>query len=108
MVKLEYDNFEDFYPVYVSLHKNKYNKMFHFTGVTLSLMCVLKFILTFNFTWLLIYPFIVYPFAWFGHFVFEKNTPAAFSQPLYSKIADLKMCFQMVQVVLGFRPKLGN
>ena len=37
---------------------------------------------------ILITPFIIYPFAWTGHFVFEKNKPAAFSNPLYAKISD--------------------
>lgn len=36
-------------------------------------------------------PFIVYPFAWFGHFYYEKNKPAAFSDPIKSKICDWLM-----------------
>jgi len=36
-------------------------------------------------------PFVIYPFAWSGHFFFEKNKPAAFSQPMYSKISDWMM-----------------
>ena len=30
----------------------------------------------------------LYPFAWIGHFVFEKNKPAAFSNPLWAKACD--------------------
>jgi hypothetical protein len=37
---------------------------------------------------LLLAPLIVYPFAWTGHYVFEKNKPAAFSKPLWAKICD--------------------
>jgi hypothetical protein len=37
---------------------------------------------------LLATPFVVYPFAWFGHYVFEKNEPAAFSNPLWAKACD--------------------
>ena len=37
---------------------------------------------------LLLAPFVVYPFAWSGHYFFEKNKPAAFSNPLYAKISD--------------------
>ena len=33
-------------------------------------------------------PFVVYPFAWSGHFFFEKNKPAAFSKPLWAKACD--------------------
>jgi len=40
---------------------------------------------------LLAAPFIVYPFAWSGHFLFEKNKPAAFSDPVRAKISDWLM-----------------
>jgi len=40
--------------------------------------------------WYLLFlsPLVVYPFAWSGHYFFEKNTPAAFKNPLYAKISD--------------------
>ena len=40
--------------------------------------------------WLLLVlsPVVVYPFAWSGHYFFEKNTPAAFSNPLWAKLCD--------------------
>ena len=46
-----------------------------------------------NWHWYLIplVPFIVYPFAWSGHYFFEKNTPAAFKNPLWAKICDWLM-----------------
>ena len=34
--------------------------------------------------------------AWIGHFVFEKNRPASFAQPLYSLRADWVMYWQML------------
>jgi len=37
---------------------------------------------------LLAAPFIIYPFAWSGHYFFEKNKPAAFSNPIKAKICD--------------------
>jgi hypothetical protein len=37
---------------------------------------------------LLAAPFVVYPFAWAGHFIFEKNKPAAFRDPIKAKICD--------------------
>ena len=37
---------------------------------------------------LILVPFVIYPFAWIGHFVFEKNKPAAFSNPLWAKACD--------------------
>ena len=32
-----------------------------------------------------------YACAWIGHFIFEKNKPASFKQPLYSFISDWRM-----------------
>lgn len=40
---------------------------------------------------LIISPFIIYPFAWSGHYFFEDNTPAAFNDPLKAKISDWLM-----------------
>ena len=46
----------------------------------------------------LIAPFIVYPFAWSGHYFFEKNKPAAFQNPIYAKISDWIM---FKEILLG-------
>tara|TARA_R110000787_G_scaffold104936_6_gene212336 strand:+ start:1559 stop:1738 length:180 start_codon:yes stop_codon:yes gene_type:complete len=40
---------------------------------------------------LILAPFIVYPFAWAGHFFFEKNIPAAWSNPIWAKLSDWRM-----------------
>ena len=43
-----------------------------------------------------------YGFAWIGHFVFEKNQPASFKQPLYSFMGDWKMFWQIVTGKIAF------
>ena len=40
---------------------------------------------------LIVSPFIIYPFAWSGHYFFESNRPAAFNDPLKAKISDWLM-----------------
>jgi hypothetical protein len=40
---------------------------------------------------LLLAPFVVYPFAWSGHYFFEKNKPAALTNPLLAKVSDWMM-----------------
>jgi len=40
---------------------------------------------------LIFVPFVVYPFAWIGHIYFEKNKPAAWSNPIKAKICDWLM-----------------
>ena len=49
-----------------------------------------------NITAYLILPFVIYPFAWSGHFFFEKNKPAAFSNPIKAKICDWIMFRDML------------
>tara|TARA_B100000287_G_scaffold435487_2_gene504048 strand:- start:238 stop:375 length:138 start_codon:yes stop_codon:yes gene_type:complete len=41
---------------------------------------------------------VIYPFAWTGHFFFEKNEPAAFKAPLKAKICDWLM---FKDIILG-------
>jgi len=47
---------------------------------------------------LVLTPFVVYPFAWSGHYFFEKNRPAAFSNPLWAKACDWIM---LKDILLG-------
>ena len=63
--------------------------------MTIAYLCV---IIGFNmniFAYVLL-PFIVYPFAWSGHFFFEKNKPAAFSDPVKAKLCDWIMFKDMI------------
>jgi len=60
--------------------------------VAYIVICVLSnnlFLLVFS-------PLIVYPFAWSGHFFFEKNKPAAWSKPLWAKGCDWIMMRDML------------
>ena len=80
--------FEEYYIYYLSIHQNKWTRRLHVIGqlvtiLYIALVCVLGY-------WLLLCaaPFVVYPFAWSGHYFFEKNKPAAFSNPLWAKACD--------------------
>ena len=54
--------------------------------------------------WLLfpLLPFVVYPFAWTGHFLFERNKPAAFKNPIWAKISDWRMLFDILRGKIPF------
>ncbi|RKP45014.1 DUF962 domain-containing protein [Pararobbsia silviterrae] len=84
-------NFKEFYPYYLSEHRNAACRRLHFVGS----LGVLGFIgLAFaasEWRWLIAAIVCGYAFAWVGHFFFEHNRPATFRHPLYSLIGDWVM-----------------
>lgn len=95
---------KDYYPTYLSFHKNIWTKRFHLAGEVLTLIFLLE---TYGFLYVKNYatgfmllaasPFAVYVFAWPAHLIFEHNRPAAFSHPLRSKVCDLYMCYELIR-----------
>ena len=92
---------KEYYKEYLKLHKNKNCIRMHVLGqfVTISFVIavlIAAYIYGAKYTILLLLsPFVVYPFAWIGHFYFEKNSPAAFSDPIKAKICDWKMLYDI-------------
>jgi hypothetical protein len=84
-------SFGEFYPFYLSEHKDRNCRRLHFVGSSLALAFIVGAIATRNPWWLLAAVVSGYGFAWIGHFAFEKNKPASFKQPLYSFIGDWVM-----------------
>ena len=78
---------KEYYKHYLSLHQNRWCRRLHVLGqfftITYVILCI-KYCLPL----LLLSPFVVYPFAWSGHYFFEKNKPAAFKDPLKAKLCD--------------------
>lgn len=81
-------NFAEFYPYYLSEHRNPTCRRLHFIGTALVVTFLLVAIVSGNAWWLIGMPVAGYSFAWVGHFFFEKNRPATFTHPLYSLLAD--------------------
>jgi hypothetical protein len=81
-------NLQKYYEHYLTLHQNKWNRRLHVMGQFATIAFVGLCFYTKLYLLLLLTPFVVYPFAWSGHYFFEKNKPAAFSNPLYAKISD--------------------
>ena len=90
-------NFEEYYKQYLSLHTKWSTRYLHLIG-NISTLFFLLFVLISDISlfWLILTPFIVYPFAWSGHFFFEKNKPAAFSSPFYAKLSDWRMMWDLI------------
>jgi len=83
--------FRDYYKYYLTLHSNKICRRLHVLGQLTTIAFITYCCIGGNYLLLLLSPFIIYPFAWSGHFFFEKNTPAAFKRPLWAKACDWLM-----------------
>ena len=81
-------DFKEYYQYYISKHQNKWCRRLHVLGQLATISFVILVVYLKLWPLLLLTPFVVYPFAWAGHFVFEKNKPAAFSNPLWAKACD--------------------
>ena len=87
----EFRRFADFYPFYLSEHRNRTCRRLHFVGSALVLVTIGVAIATGDLRWLAVTPVLGYGFAWAGHLLFEKNRPATFRYPLYSLMGDWVM-----------------
>jgi len=88
-------NFNDYYKIYLTYHKNPWTKVMHALGnlATVAFICFIATSDSFSLWWLLLSPFIIYFFAWPSHWWIEKNKPAAFKNPIKAKMADWKMMY---------------
>jgi hypothetical protein len=89
-------SFAEFYPFYLTQHADRICRRTHFIGSSLALASLASFMVSGNAWWILAALVMGYGGAWIGHFVFEKNRPASFAQPLYSFRADWVMYWQML------------
>ena len=80
--------FREYYNYYLTLHQNKWTRRLHVLGQLVTIIVVVGALSQRSWPLLLSAPFVVYPFAWTGHFFFEKNKPAAWSKPLWAKACD--------------------
>ena len=82
---------EEYYKHYLSLHQNNWCRRLHVLGQLMTILFIATVIAKGYYLFLFLSPFVVYPFAWSGHYFFEKNEPAAFSAPIKAKISDWMM-----------------
>ena len=86
-----YASFREFYPFYLSEHRNRTCRRLHFLGSALGVACLAAAIATANAWFILLGLVLGYALAWTGHFFFEKNRPATFRHPLCSFAGDWAM-----------------
>jgi hypothetical protein len=92
----KYKSLNEFYPFYLSEHRNDTSRKLHFTGTALFfiLLFIALFLSKYWILWLL--PVVGYGFAWTGHYFFEKNKPATFKYPVYSLLSDFRLFFELL------------
>ncbi len=81
----------EFWPFYMGEHRNAVNRRLHFVGTTLALLALVAAVGLRRPQLALVAPLLGYGFAWFGHFVVERNRPATFKYPLWSFLCDLRL-----------------
>ncbi len=91
-----FNTFAEFYPYYLSEHRNSACRRLHFVGTSLMIFILVFAIGKGAWMLLLALPLAGYSFAWVGHFFFEKNRPATFRHPFYSLLGDFVMYRDMI------------
>lgn len=100
-------NILEYYPKYLLAHQNVWNRRLHVIGQTFTILYLfltiyLCFQSLFYLPMFIFFPFVVYPFAWFGHLYFEKNKPATWTvNPFYTKVCDWIM---LKDIIIGKIP----
>jgi hypothetical protein len=78
-VNPRFKSFADFYPFYLSEHRNRTCRRLYFAGLLVVLAFIGLAAATRNAWWLAPAPLAGYGCAWVGHFFFEHNRPATFA-----------------------------
>ena len=89
-------NYAEFWDFYVQEHSKPATRLLHFIGTSLGLILLISFIARGTWYYFPLCLVVGYAFAWFAHFVVEKNRPATFKYPFWSFISDYKMMWYML------------
>ena len=103
MADSTFKSFKEFYPFYLSEHKNRTSRILHFIGSFLVLGLLVFLLLSQKEArfWIAL-PLTGYGFAWVGHAFFEKNKPATFKHPMWSLRGDFTLFFDILIGKCGF------
>ncbi|MEP7075068.1 MAG: DUF962 domain-containing protein [Acidobacteriota bacterium] len=89
-------NYTEFWDFYVSEHSHPLTRILHFAGTSLGILLAIFFVARGQWYFFPVFFIVGYAFAWFAHFVIEKNKPASFRFPFWSFISDFKMMWFMI------------
>ena len=88
--------YSEFWEFYVQEHSKPLTRLLHLIGTTLGLLLLVWVIWIGRWYFFPVFLVVGYAFAWFAHFVIEKNRPATFKYPFWSFISDFKMMWYMI------------
>ena len=84
-------DYHEFYRFYLTEHRHIMSRRLHVAGSSIGLYFFSKALRQRKAKYVAYGLLSGYACAWIGHFIFEKNKPASFKQPLYSFISDWRM-----------------
>ncbi len=90
-------NYHEFYRFYLTEHRDITSRRLHAVGSSVGIYFFSKAIRQRKAKYIAYGLVSGYACAWVGHFIFEKNKPASFKQPLYSFISDWRMLSDVVR-----------
>lgn len=94
--KKAWENFEEFWPFYLSEHDHPLNRRLHVLGTSVGIVVLILGVLA-GYPWsILIALACGYGAAWVGHFIIEKNRPATFVAPFYSLRGDFRLWWRTI------------
>ena len=96
-------NYNEFYRFYLTEHRNITSRRLHVLGSAIGGYFIAKAIRRRKPKYVLYGLIPGYACAWVGHFMFEKNKPASFKQPLFSFISDWRMLSDIVRGNLSLK-----
>lgn len=94
-------DYAEFWDYYVAEHSKPITRALHFAGTSLGIILLIYFAIQGKWYFFPAFFVIGYAFAWFAHFVVEKNRPATFQYPFWSFISDFKMMAYMATGRMG-------
>lgn len=98
-------NYHEFYRFYLTEHRNIMSRRLHVAGSSTGLLLLGVSLVKSKKRYLPLALLAGYACAWVGHFMFEKNKPASFKQPLYSFISDWRMFTDVVRGNLSLKDR---
>src|SRR5688572_30365060 len=85
------ESFRKFWLHYLKSHTHSGTRGLHYMGTMLGLIGCILGLVTLDVKFVACGIILAYLVAWTGHIFIEKNQPRAFSNPVWSFFADLRM-----------------